>query len=365
MKKCPYCQAELDDSALFCGSCGRKQEPAETFQAVEEPTVKADLSEDVPRESVEPEADQAVASFQEPGVSPTPVSMPQASPSAEPVTMPSYQQSAQAYSPQTMPNVPYPGYTQSPASGYPQAPPAGIPGTPYQAPQPHDAPQAPGGQMPPTPQGAYPPPQQGQGYVPPPYQPPKPPSALALDSKRYFGWLKNGIFGTLEPIHLLFASIAPFLVAFFFTLGRAGWMSWHAGGFFLTWLFNIVMIAGLPVVAWLLKTKLMKQPSDLKAVCTEYASYHTIPALIMLVVMVLGLAAGGTTLVTSLFSYVRLLSLGAALMCLFAPRDQSTIKRMWQIVMILFVAYIVLVYLADLFLGLGIRWAYKSIFDLW
>ncbi|MGI6616770.1 MAG: zinc-ribbon domain-containing protein [Saccharofermentanales bacterium] len=363
MKKCPYCQADLDDDAQFCGLCGRKQEPTET-PAVEEPIVEADLSQDTPGESVVPEAIQAGASYEhEPVVPPAPVFAPSSSPTAEPMTMPSYQQSAQA--PQTMPNAPYtsPNYTQSPASGYSQAPPAGMYGTSYQPSQPHGAQPAPGGQMPP--QGAYTPPQQGQGYAPPTYQPPKPPSALALDSKRYFNWLKNGIFGTLEPMHLLLASIAPFLVAFFFTLGRAGWMSWHAGGFFLTWLFNMVMVAGLPVVAWLLKNHLLKQPADLKAVCAEYASYHTIPAMIMLLVMVIGLAAGGTTLVTSLFSYVRLLSLGAALMCLFAPRDQDAIKRMWKIMMIVLAAFIVLVYLADLFLSLGIRWSYKSIFDLW
>ncbi|NMA18320.1 MAG: hypothetical protein GX939_06140 [Clostridiaceae bacterium] len=353
MKKCLYCQTEIGDDAQFCGSCGRKQEPAET-PAVEEPFVEAVLPQDTPGARVAPEASQVGVSYEHgPFVPPAPVSTSPSSPSTKPMTMPSYQQSAGA--PQTMPNAPYtpPSYTQSPATGYSQAPPAGMPGAPYQPPQSHGAPPIPGGQMPPPPHGAYP--------------PPNPPSALALDSNRYFTWLKNGIFGTLEPMHLLLASIAPFLVALFFTLGRAGWMFWHAGGFFLTWFFNMIMIAGLPVIAWLLKNHLLKQTADLKAVCSEYASYHTIPAMIMLVVMLLGLAAGGTTLVSSLFSYVRLLSLGAALMCLFAPRDQDTIKRMWKIMMIILAVFIVLVYLADLFLTLGVSWSsYKRFFDnLW
>ena len=71
-------------------------------------------------------------------------------------------------------------------------------------------------QAPPYPPEGYYPPQQGvPGFTPPP----KEPSKLALYAKGYLPWFTKGFLGTKEPMHILFAAIVPFLVAFFFTLG--------------------------------------------------------------------------------------------------------------------------------------------------
>ncbi|HHV42644.1 MAG TPA: hypothetical protein GXX72_07380 [Clostridiaceae bacterium] len=140
--------------------------------------------------------------------------------------------------------------------------------------------QAPVQQMPPYPpqQGAYPAAQQAQS------------SQLAAFGKRYFGWLASGILGTKEPMHVLFAVIVPFLTTLIFTLSTAPFYSWHAGGFFLIWFFMIFFVAAVPVIAWLLKTYLLKDKAKLTDVISEYASYFNIIFLFSLFAMIFALA---------------------------------------------------------------------------
>ncbi|MDI9461351.1 MAG: zinc ribbon domain-containing protein [Saccharofermentanales bacterium] len=155
---------------------------------------------------------------------------------------------------------------------------------PYQAP----APQQQAAPYPPQP-GAYPPP---QGAYPPPYQQ-GPPSQLAIYGKRYFGWLLSGILGTKEPMHLLFAAIVPFLTTLIYTLSNAPFYAWHAGGFFLVWFFAIVFVAVVPVLAWVLKTFMLKERVKITDVISEYCSYFNIILPFALFAMIFALAIKG------------------------------------------------------------------------
>ncbi len=235
-----------------------------------------------------------------------------------------------------------------------QMPPPGYPAMEQGAQQ-----QAPPPQYPPA--GYYPPQQGVPGFAPPP----KEPSKLALYAKGYLPWLTKGFLGTKEPMHILLAAIVPFLVAFFFTLGTASQMDWHAGAFFLTWLFNIVYIAVLPVAVWLIKKFWEKDESATpESVFAEYSSYHNIILPVVFVTMILGIAFPvyhfSAHFIAVMFQFVRLLSLGAAFACLFSPRD--AVSKTWLKIIALIGVFVAMWFVVGACYTAGIRWGISRMF---
>ena len=248
--------------------------------------------------------------------------------SPEPLQEPEHVAPAPPQAPEYVPPAAYP----PPGYGAPQAPP----------------------QYPPA---GYYPPQGAPGYAPPPQEP----TALALAAKNYFPWLKKGLLGTKEPIHFLFAAIVPLVITFFFTLGTASQMGWHAGAFFLTGFFNVLYIAALPLAVWLIKKFMEKDESATPdSVFAEYSSYHNIALPIVFVAMILGIIVPvftfGTHIIAVMFQFVRLLSLGAALTCLSPSRDDS---KAWLKVVILIFVYIAMWYIVGAIYTVGMNWGWR------
>lgn len=270
MKNCLYCQAELNDEAMFCGKCGKRQE------AVAEENIVA----------------------------------PVAQPEEVPV---SYQ-------------------SQPPPQGYPAV------AQPY------------------SPQ------QQGVPGAPPPYpQPypiePKPPSALALEGKRYFNWLGKGILGTTEPMHVLFAAIVPFLITLFYTLASSRMMNWHAGGFFLLWFFNMIMIVAMPTAAWFCKRYWLKEDESWQDTFARYSSYLNIVLPITLFVMILGfiISLGGFIHLLSILHLVPVLWLVATIFTCTSGSKASA-KQLWLVSLVLIAVYIILSLIGNSILVAGGQW---------
>ena len=201
--------------------------------------------------------------------------------------------------------------------------------------------------------------------VPPyPYPPqptePKEPSALALDAQRYGKWLKEGIFGTTEPMHILFAAAIPFVITLLYALSGAKLANWHAGAFFLSWFFSIVQIAAMPAVAWLVKRHMMKQDATFEDTFSTFASFHTIVLPIALLVMIFGFSvsvssAGGLQFIRTLRLLIPVLSLsGATLVCLHDA--QATLAKKWQVVLVLVATFLMLHLLDNTIQTAGVKW---------
>ena len=256
MKNCQYCQAELDDKAVFCSRCGNKQPEAPAA----EPTV-----------TVAPPAGQP----------PLPAAA-------------------------DLPAPPYP-YTQQP-------------------------------------------------------QAPKAPSALALEGKRYFRWLGQGVLGTDEPMHFLFAAIVPFLITLFYTLSSGKMMNWHAGGFFLLWFFNLILMVAMPTAAWLCKRYWLGEEMDFQGAFARYSSYQNIVLPISFFIMILGLAIsmtslGGMNFLSLLLHLVPILSFAAATLTCISGSQAGT-KKLWLVVLALAIVYIILFFLINLILMAGVNWGW-------
>ncbi len=267
-----------------------------------------------------------------------------------PAAYPVADQSAQQ-APGYAPPAGYPAAGQGAQQALPQYPPAGYPAAGQ------DAQQAPP-QYPPA--GYYPPQQGAPGYAPPP---PKEPSQLALAGKQYFPWLKNGIFGTKEPMHILFAAIVPLLIVFFFTLGTASQMNWHAGGFFLTGFFNLIYVAVLPVAVWLIKKFWEKDDTaSLDSVFAEYSSYHNIVLPVAFIAMILGIIVPvyhfSAHIIAVMFQFVRWLSLGAAITCLLSSRDGDS--KAWLKVVAVIVVFAALWFIVGACYTAGFKWGISS-----
>lgn len=214
------------------------------------------------------------------------------------------------------------------------------------------------------PQGGPPPVPMQPQPVPPP--PPKPPTELQLDGKRYFKWLSAGLLGTIEPIHGLLAAIVPFLITLFNTLAVTRSMMWHAGGFFLVWFINIVVMAVLPIIAWVLKKHYVKDDVSLKDVFSQYSSYHNIVFLISFVVMIFGMAipfaaaSGFAQIFWLLGRLMPMFSLLAALNCLLVARDDARVKKAWSVTLIMVAVFYVLFYLMHGITYAGMKWGARK-----
>ncbi|HZK29013.1 MAG TPA: zinc ribbon domain-containing protein [Clostridia bacterium] len=241
-------------------------------------------------------------------------------------------------SPVTPPSMAQPDVGQAP---YPQPPPA-------QAPHPGA--------------GPYPPQQQqgAPGAPPPPYpypSEPKPPSALALEGKRYFAWLGKGIFGTTEPMHFLFAAIVPFLISLFYTLAASKMMNWHAGGFFLMWFFNMIIIVAMPAAAWFGKRYLLKEDISAQDAFAQYSSYLNIVLPITLLIMILGFAIslGGFIHLLSILHLVPVLLLVASILTCISGSNAG-MKKLWLVSLVLIAVYIILSLISSSILVAGGQW---------
>ncbi|HNZ62917.1 MAG TPA: hypothetical protein PKH23_01105 [Bacillota bacterium] len=316
MKKCEFCGIEVPDDAAFCGNCGKPQAMGDIAQ----------ISQALPQE-------QDTAGI-EPKTESTPVFSDQVTPLSpaapeQPVMPPAPPASPLDTAPGTLvPPPQVPQGTQAPPQGY-------------------------------APAGYYPPAQPSAPGVPPA---PKPPSKLALEAKGYFPWLTKGFLGTTEPMSILLAAIVPFLVAFFFTLGNASGMSWHAGAFFLTWLMNMVFIGVLPVAVWFVKKYWEKdEASTLEAVFAEYSSYHNVALPVVFFAMIFGIAFpvfySSVHFISALFQFVRLVSLGASLACLFSPRD--AVSKSWLKVLTVIGVFVVLWFIVGACYNAGFRWGFR------
>ncbi|MFA5585079.1 MAG: zinc ribbon domain-containing protein [Saccharofermentanales bacterium] len=228
-----------------------------------------------------------------------------------------------------------------------QAPP---PAPPY----PYQQPPQPGMQQPPQPGAQQPP----YAYYPPPQ--PKEPSALALDGKRYPGWLFKGLLGSSEPIHLLYAAIVPFLITLFATLGAASLMSWHAGGFFLLWFFNLIIMAAMPAVAWVFARLIAKKQEGLVALCVRFSSYMNVVLAVSFLTMLLGIAipAGSFTMVLSYV--VPILILAASLLVASQGQEEEN-RPLWPVFLAITGAFIFLLFVFNAILGVGMAWGTRSL----
>ncbi len=194
-------------------------------------------------------------------------------------------------------------------------------------------------------------------YAPPP--PPKEPSLLASEGKRYMSWLTRGFLGTSEPIHLLYAAIVPFLIALFYTLSMARFMSWHAGGFFLLWFFSMVMVAALPAAAWLLNRFWLKAEAGLIETFSAFSSFSNVILPLAFVVMILGLAGAGFAF--TLGSLIPVLVLAASAM-LLVPAAGGDQKKLWLAVLILAAVFIVLQIIWGSIYSAGRSWGFPRFF---
>ncbi|NLK01458.1 MAG: zinc ribbon domain-containing protein [Clostridiaceae bacterium] len=223
--------------------------------------------------------------------------------------------------------------------------------------QPYQAYQAPAPQQQAAPYqsqpGTYPP----QGAYPPPYQQ-GPPSQLAIYGKRYFGWLLSGILGTKEPMHLLFAAIVPFLTTLIYTLSNAPFYAWHAGGFFLVWFFAIVFVAAIPVLAWALKTFLLKESVKITNVISEYCSYFNIILPFSLFAMIFALAIRGISPANffyALYQGTLLFSLLAGVATIFSKPGKE--KNNWLSLLAMGFLFILFTFILNTIGYAALRWA--------
>ena len=232
----------------------------------------------------------------------------------------------------------------SPAeAGQAQAiPPAAPPPPPYQA-----------GPAPPPPQAPYP--------YPYPSQPPKPPSALALDAKRYPKWLIQGFFGTREPMHILFAAIVPFFVSLFSTLEAARIMNWHAGGFFLLWFFMLIILGAMPTMAWVYKKFILKEEERLIHTFARFSSCLNVVLPVSLIAFILGVVLPGGTFISVLMYVVPILIFAAAVMSAVAG-SQADLKKLWLITLVIAGVFFVLLFLYSAIFSQGLQWSFRKAF---
>lgn len=317
MKNCVNCNAEIMDHAQFCPKCGHKQEvtpPVENIEASAEVQAKEEQiasASQVPQQGyTQPQAQMD-----------TPVQQQFYTPPGEPAYAPPQ---AQAY---------------QPAQGGGYVPVQGQTGQPLQ------------GQQPYPPQGSYAP----QPAVP------REPSQIALAGKRYFDWLIKGILGTKEPMHILFAAIIPFLTTLIYTLSSAPFYGWHAGGFFLVWFFVILFVAAIPLIAWLLKTYLLKEKIEFKILFAEYASYFNVIFLYSLFAMIFALAISGmgpNNFFYALYKGTLVFSLLAGIAALVSKPDEA--KKVWPTLLIMGSVFIVMT-----FIIVAIEWHALTSWAMW
>ncbi|MGI6235906.1 MAG: hypothetical protein ACOYI6_11780 [Christensenellales bacterium] len=307
MKACVFCGKAIDDDATFCGYCGNRQSVAESKETVQAPA----------------------ETFQTPG-------------GYAPAT--NYNAADYGARQQVPPPAPSAGYNAYPPKQQ-QTPP----------------------QYPPQGGGYYPPQPGAPGFAP---QPPREPSKLALHAKNYWSWFGKGFLGTKEPMHLLLASIIPFLVTLFFTLADVLNTRWSAVAFFLMWIMNMVYMAALPVLVWLIKRYWGKdETATLESVSAEYSSYHNVilPYVFLVMILSIGLsfARTGSIVVSYMCTFARLLSLGAALTCLLSsPRENAS--KTWLKVIVIISAFFLFSFTlgANLTSSFGRRGGYGSLPDL-
>ncbi len=310
MKNCEFCGTQISADSAFCANCGHPQQKVHEGQMNQ---VVSEAPEEVDQVAVEPMAAAAPA-FGEQVAAPAP--------------------------PYAMPPAPAPEAFTAPVEGQPmQSTPPQEPAAYYPATQPN----VPG--------------------VPPA---PKAPSKLAIEAKGYFPWLTKGMLGTTAPMNILFAAIVPFLVAFFFTLGNARGMGWHAGAFFLTWFINIIFIGVLPIAVWFIKKYWEKnEAATLESVFAEYSSYHNIALPVVLFAMILGMAISvpyfGAHIVSMMFQFVRYISLGAALACLLSPRD--AVSKTWLKIVAVIGIFVLLLFIVGACYSAGFKWGFRSLLE--
>ena len=301
MKNCVNCNAEIVDHAQFCPKCGQKQEgnlPVESsdVSAVDKPEEEQSVS-------APPHPQQAFVQPQAQGD--IPVQQQVYMPPVEPVYAP----------PQTQ------AYQPPQGGGYAQV--QGQVDQSFQGQQPY----------------------QPQGAPIPAATTPKEPSQMALDGKRYFGWLFKGILGTKEPMHMLLAAIVPFLTTLFYTLSIAPFFNWHAGGFLLVWLFVIIFVAAIPVVAWLLKSNLLKEKIEFRNLFSEYASYFNVIFLYSVLAMIFALASGAVGPNNFFYNFYKGTLLFALLAGIASVVSQpAKEKKTWASLLIMGGAFIVLTF---------------------
>jgi len=206
-------------------------------------------------------------------------------------------------------------------------------------------------QMPPQPPYPYP-------YPP---QAPKAPSALALDGKRYPGWLAKGFLGTNEPMHLLFAAIVPFLVTLFSTLEAARLMNWHAGGFFLLWFFMLIIMGAMPTMAWFCKRFILKEEDKLPDAYARFSSYLNAVLPVSLLAFIFGVVLPSGTFISVLMYVVPILIFAASVMTAVGG-SQAEVKKLWLVVLTVAGVFFVLLFLYSAILTLGLQWSIKALF---
>ncbi len=205
----------------------------------------------------------------------------------------------------------------------------------------------------------YPHPPQAHPYPP---QAPAPPSALALEGRRYFTWLGKGFLGTEEPMHMLFAAIVPFLITLFYTLASSKLFNWHAGGFFLSWFFNMILMVLMPTATWVCRRYWLKDEISLPDAFARFSSLMNLVLPITLFVMLLGLvisvnSAGGLNFLTMILHLIPLLIFAASLIiCLSGPRPG--IRKIWMIVLALTLVYLIFFSINSLILSAAARWGW-------
>lgn len=144
----------------------------------------------------------------------------------------------------------------------------------------------------PQPQPPAQPPAQPQ-YAQQPPPPPRPPSQLQKDGKNYFKWLFGGAIGGSDlSMHPLLASIVPLLITLFMTLSVAPTMAWHAGGFFLYWLFAIVFYAGMVALGYVADRFILKNQRSFAAFYAKQSSYQLITFGLTILAFIFGLIFG-------------------------------------------------------------------------
>lgn len=197
-------------------------------------------------------------------------------------------------------------------------------------------------------------------YAYPP-QPPKAPSAIALDGKRYFRWLLKGFLGTSEPIHLLFAAIVPFLISLFMTLEAARLMRWHAGGFFLLWFFTLIILVIMPVMAWVMKRYLLKEEDGLVQACSRFSSYLNMVLPVSLLALILGAVLPAGTFISVLMYVVPVLILMATVMTSVFG-SAAEMPKVWLVALILTGIFFFLIFVYSAILGAGLQWGLRGMF---
>ncbi|NLB27758.1 MAG: zinc ribbon domain-containing protein [Clostridiaceae bacterium] len=204
-------------------------------------------------------------------------------------------------------------------------------------------------------------PQQPPYPYPYPPQAPKAPSALALDGKRYPGWLVKGFLGTEEPMHLLFAAIVPFLVTLFSTLEAARLMNWHAGGFFLLWFFMLIIMGAMPTMAWFCKRFILKEEDKLPDAYARFSSYLNAVLPVSLLAFIFGVVLPAGAFISVLMYVVPILILAASVMTA-VQGSQAEVKKLWLAVLTIAGVFFVLLFLYSAIFALGLQWSFKALF---